>query len=133
MRILYGDSVDNIEIDRPTTIYEIRKLIQDLKNIPMAEIHIIKTELDEDIFYMNKDVVDNSRVLRVRRIKNRCPMCFQKSATIIGNCRYCLLNYCSVHRLPESHLCPHLADCKRQSFEKNSHTVLSGKCIAPKI
>ena len=114
----------------PKSIYEVRKIIQDRKNIPLADIHIVKAE---NIYYQNKDIVDNSIVLTIRQVKNRCPACFQKAAAIVGNCRYCQLNYCSAHRLPESHLCPHLDICKRQSFDKNSHTVLSGKCVALKI
>ena len=130
MRINFGDSQDNIELDKPIKIYQLRKLIQEKKNIPIQEIHIIKAD---QIYYQNHEIIDNSQSLTIRQIKNRCPVCQQKSATIVGNCRYCQLNYCSAHRLPESHLCPNMEDCKRQSFEKNSHTVLSGKCVALKI
>jgi len=130
MRIVLGDCQDNIELEKSVSIYDVKKLIVDRKNIPLDEIHILKYD---NIYYQNKDLVDNNSVLQVKKMKNRCPICIGKSATIIGYCKFCCLNYCASHRLPETHQCPNMADCKKQSFAENSQRVMSQKCVALKI
>lgn len=129
MRIIFGNSTDNIEI-ATITIYELKKLIQEKKNIPIDEIHIVKYD---NVYYQNKDLVENHITLTMKQVKNRCNLCFSKAAAIIGHCKFCRLNYCASHRLPETHTCPHMADCKKQSFMENSNRVLSQKCVAVKI
>lgn len=53
--------------------------------------------------------------------------CKLKSLQFIGECKYCKNQHCSIHRLPESHLCLHLKDIiskerdiLAKNLEKNS-------------
>ena len=59
--------------------------------------------------------------------------CTDRPARIVGDCRYCSRSYCSRHRLPEDHACAKLANCRQQSYEKNSDKLLNGKCVADKM
>lgn len=59
--------------------------------------------------------------------------CFDKVAKIIGSCKYCEANFCSLHRLPEQHACSHLEDVKKASFDKYSDKLLKEKCVAEKV
>ena len=51
--------------------------------------------------------------------------CNKKQALIIGFCKFCKKNFCTEHRLPESHHCEFLNDCKSCSFVKNKEKLLS--------
>ena len=130
MFIQLGNELENLDVSDRISIYELKRLIQDKKNIPIAEIHILKAE---GLYYQNMEVIDGNSRVTIKQIKNRCPVCQTKAAAIIGNCKFCCLNYCAGHRLPETHTCPNLKDCKKQSFEKNSQLVMSQKCVALKI
>jgi len=55
--------------------------------------------------------------------------CNRKKALIIGDCKYCELQFCSTHRLPESHDCVGLHKCKKLQFDKNKNKLLSEKLI----
>lgn len=59
--------------------------------------------------------------------------CLDRVAKIVGDCRYCTHAYCGKHRLPESHACEKLSNCRQESYEKNSDKLLNGKCVADKL
>jgi len=65
----------------------------------------------------------------------KCPIdeCFDKVAKIIGDCKFCELQFCSLHRLPEQHRCSHIVDVKKASFDRNSSKLLKEKCVADKV
>ena len=66
---------------------------------------------------------------------NKCHIdqCLDRVAKIVGECRYCSHAYCGKHRLPESHACEKLSNCRQESYEKNSNKLLNGKCVADKL
>lgn len=56
--------------------------------------------------------------------KNKKPKCNVKGCkgrivALVGNCKWCNLDYCQEHRIPECHNCSGLDDCKKNSFERN--------------
>lgn len=67
--------------------------------------------------------------------KNKCKLenCNNRVVKIVGDCRYCEGNFCSNHRLPESHYCPNLSTCKQLTFDKFSNKLMSEKCVANKL
>lgn len=133
MIIKHDNSVENIDWqDTTIKVYDLKKLIVEKKNIPIDEIHILKnTEGNE--CYDNNACLTNDCTVNLKIVKNRCPICLKKSATIVGDCKYCLCKYCPSHRLPEVHKCPGMSVCKKESFDKNHNTVMSQKCVAAKI
>ncbi len=63
----------------------------------------------------------------------KCELCTGK-AVLSGNCRFCEKQYCSLHRLPESHQCSKLSLCKEQAYERNKkdleeHSLKPSKLI----
>lgn len=97
MIIQLGNELENIDVGSQISVYELRRLIQEKKNIPMAEIHIVKLE---GIYYQNMELLDGAAKVVIKQIKNRCPVCQAKPAAIIGHCKYCAMHYCAGHRLP---------------------------------
>ena len=67
--------------------------------------------------------------------KKRCCFegCRNKTAPFIGHCNYCEQKYCAIHRLPESHACIHIKECRDISFKKNENKLLAEKCVAAKV
>lgn len=65
----------------------------------------------------------------------KCPIegCFDKVIKIVGDCKYCNSQFCSLHRLPEQHFCSQIGDLKKASFERNSDKLIKEKCVADKI
>lgn len=41
--------------------------------------------------------------------------CKLKTAMIVGFCKYCNIDYCLKHRLPEAHHCYSQADCNNKA------------------
>ena len=52
---------------------------------------------------------------------------------IIGNCKWCNLHFCNTHRLPESHCCIQLNDCKNSAFNINQNKLEKEKTICRKV
>lgn len=59
--------------------------------------------------------------------------CKKKAALIVGDCKYCKKSFCSGHRLPETHLCHGLDDCRKEHFDKNKLKLESEKCVSVKV
>lgn len=51
--------------------------------------------------------------------ENGSDYCKLKVLKLIGFCNYCKNNYCSKHRLPETHMCENL-----QTIKTNQRTLL---------
>lgn len=66
---------------------------------------------------------------------NKCFIdhCLDRVAKIVGDCRYCSHAYCGKHRLPESHACEKISNCRQESYDRNSDKLLNGKCVADKL
>jgi len=67
------------------------------------------------------------------RLKCAFGDCLKKPILIIGNCKFCSNKYCAQHRLPESHSCSNMTDCRQQSFDRNKAKLLKEKCVAAKV
>ena len=65
--------------------------------------------------------------------KTKCATCGKKAAAIIGDCRFCEQKFCLKHRLPESHACINLENCKNEAKERNTENVMNGKCVSAKV
>ena len=66
-------------------------------------------------------------------IPNRCATCFKRAAPLIGDCNFCMSKFCAMHRLPESHACACMNQCKKQQYETNRETLMRNKCVASQI
>jgi len=58
--------------------------------------------------------------------------CTSQAQRIVGDCGFCLGHFCSKHRLLESHSCPKLEDCKKESYEQNAIKLISERTVAIK-
>jgi predicted nucleic acid binding AN1-type Zn finger protein len=65
----------------------------------------------------------------------RCtyPECCSKAVIIVGHCKYCQLDYCNHHRLPEDHMCVELSKAKQMARDLNTNQLLKNKTIEKKI
>ncbi|KAF2427743.1 putative polyubiquitin [Tothia fuscella] len=64
--------------------------------------------------------------------KDTADKCKEKIPPIIGDCGFCGGHFCSKHRLLESHNCPNLEDCKKESHERNAERLNSERTVAIK-
>lgn len=83
----------------------------------------------------NNTEIISSTAAAPQKKSNKCfiDQCLDRVAKIVGDCRYCSHAYCGKHRLPESHACEKLSNCRQESYEKNSNKLLNGKCVADKL
>jgi predicted nucleic acid binding AN1-type Zn finger protein len=58
--------------------------------------------------------------------------CTAKAQPIVGDCGFCNGHFCSKHRLLESHSCPNLEDCKKESYEQNASKLISERTVTIK-
>ena len=103
--------------------YEFKKLLSVRKNIALSSVHV--TEMC--------DTSDGGLRVRAKIIADRCATCLQRSAKLIGDCKYCGLKYCSAHRLPEVHACPEIQKCRDVHHARNKETLLRSKCVSDKV
>jgi predicted nucleic acid binding AN1-type Zn finger protein len=59
--------------------------------------------------------------------------CKQKKSQSIGFCKWCQKTFCSSHRLPETHDCIGLKNCKTQAFNINKNKINNEKCVMHKV
>lgn len=80
------------------------------------------------------DNIENS-AQPIAKKSNKCfiDQCLDRVAKIVGDCRYCSHAYCGKHRLPESHACEKLSNCRQESYARNEDKLLNGKCVADKL
>ena len=131
MIINYNDSVEQLDCSSDIIqIYSLKLLLSKKKNISIDEIHVLKSNNE---CYDNNEYINGDLNIQLKIIKNRCSICLKKSATIVGDCKYCECKYCPNHRLPEVHKCPKMETCKKESFDKNYNTVISQKCVASMV
>jgi len=131
MFIKTNDMIEQLECSNDKIyIYNLKLLISKKKNISIDEIHVLKSNND---CYDNNELIHGNSTVELKIIKNRCSICLKKSATIVGDCKYCECKYCPHHRLPEVHKCPKMDTCKKESFDKNYNTVITQKCVASMV
>jgi len=74
-------------------------------------------------------------VLNKLKAANKCCFgdCVKRPAIGVGECRFCAAKFCAAHRLPETHFCSNLKDCKQQSFDRNKEKLMKEKCVGLKV
>ena len=77
--------------------------------------------------------VYNNCATEIDTMKSKCPVCKKQTAVIIGHCKYCSLQFCLLHRLPETHNCSGIEVCRKELRDRNTAQLLASKCIASKI
>jgi hypothetical protein len=126
------DSKVEYKIENIFNVYQLKeylseKLGKDLSNIFIYSTEESKTPLQNLINY------EDESYLYSKITKNRCATCQGVATFGIGDCVYCKCNYCNIHRLPETHKCPKLESCRKQSFDMNFKQVISQKCVISQI
>lgn len=58
--------------------------------------------------------------------------CRSVAQRIVGDCGFCHASFCSKHRQLESHACPGLEDCKKESHARNGDKLMSERTVAIK-
>ena len=69
----------------------------------------------------NIENTKNKQTKPKKNKKNRCNVkgCKGRIVLMVGHCKWCDLDFCQEHRIPECHNCHNLTKCKEESFKKN--------------
>jgi len=117
---------------------------------PSRKRSIISEKEDECIIFDGKKLPDTSTVEECNisqnstvnlhitpssQKKSKCSFgdCVRRPVLIVGNCKFCTKDFCAQHRLPETHACPNMKDCRQQSFDRNKAKLMKEKCVAAKV
>jgi len=140
VKVLGGKSIIIDILSDTTNIADIQKQLQEREGLEIGKYDLIfcGAKLDPTKSLGDYQIGPNATidiVLPSDVPKNRCTVsgCTDRVAKIVGGCRYCEHDYCSRHRLPESHSCNNIQGCRQRSYEKNSHKLLGEKCVADKV
>ena len=123
--------------EQPIRVYDIKAaLASNLKNTHISTLFLYTSpdsekHLDASIVW---DIHHHSIVYyNIIKHTNRCAVCYKRAAPIIGDCSFCQSKFCAMHRLPESHTCACMNQCKQQQYESNRDTLMRNKCVASQI
>ena len=126
------DNKVEYKIENVLNIYHLKRYLSEKLQKELSNIFIYSTE-DSKIPLQNLLNFEDEIALYAKISKNRCSTCMGVATFGIGDCVYCKCNYCNMHRLPESHKCPRLESCKKESFDANFKQVISQKCVISQI
>lgn len=135
---LFGGKVLVLEVDpAKTTVADLKQSIQDKEGIAIDrhQLMFLDKYIPDCGLLADLQIGHDSSLVSVLAVKNKCfvPTCTDRPSKIIGDCKYCKHNFCSKHRLPESHQCDNLVSCRQASYEKNSSKLMAEKCVADKV
>jgi hypothetical protein len=120
--------------NQPIRVYDIKvALASALQNTHISTLFLYtstSTEKHLDASYLWDT---QQPVVYYNSIQNRCATCFKRAAPLIGDCNFCMSKFCAMHRLPESHICACMSQCKQQQYETNRDTLMRNKCVASQI
>ena len=126
------DNKIEYKIEGVFNIYQLKqnlseKLGKEVSNVFIYSSEESKTPL-QNLYNFEDEITFYGKIA-----KNRCSTCVGIATFGIGDCVYCKCNYCNVHRLPETHKCPKLENCRKESFDANFKQVISQKCVMSQI
>ena len=92
-----------------------------------------ETSLKNNSFSTNLNIKEKSK--KKKKNKNKCDLddCLEKKSIIIGKCKWCNLHFCNIHRLPESHICIGINNCKKYAYSINETNLYNQKTITKKV
>lgn len=129
-----------------TSVSTLKSLLALRTNLPSSHLRLVfagkhLTALDstlEDLSIARDSTLHLALPLRGGMAKR--PTCDYKKDTpdkckeqvqrIVGDCGFCGGHFCSKHRLLESHNCPNLEDCKKESHERNANKLNEERTVA---
>jgi len=127
-----------VEIDLGESVGALKQKIAQQEGGQASVIKLLLGErsLEDEHVLSDYDIKENSVILvQKHKASNRCcfESCTKKPALGIGDCKFCHRKYCAAHRLPETHSCSNLQDCRQQSYDKNKEKLIKEKCVGVKV
>eukprot|EP01103_Thecamoeba_quadrilineata_P005166 TRINITY_DN149_c0_g1_i2.p1 TRINITY_DN149_c0_g1~~TRINITY_DN149_c0_g1_i2.p1 ORF type:complete len:143 (+),score=17.97 TRINITY_DN149_c0_g1_i2:82-510(+) len=128
-----------LEVESSTSITTLKQKLFEFEGL----------SIDQQIVYLDEKPLDDleatladyhladsvTLTLKSKKVVNKCSYtgCPKRPALIVGDCRYCAKRHCAQHRLPETHNCLNLQDCRQQSYDKNKEKLMREKCVGVKV
>eukprot|EP01103_Thecamoeba_quadrilineata_P008763 TRINITY_DN18493_c0_g1_i1.p1 TRINITY_DN18493_c0_g1~~TRINITY_DN18493_c0_g1_i1.p1 ORF type:complete len:142 (-),score=20.59 TRINITY_DN18493_c0_g1_i1:30-455(-) len=128
----------SFEADSSLTLASLKEKISEAERVSIDQISLTLNDKSFDEKELSSSLSSSENVNIVMKTKppqNKCVYsgCTKRPALIIGDCRFCGKKYCSQHRLPETHNCHNISDCRNQSYEKNKEKLMREKCVGIKV
>jgi predicted nucleic acid binding AN1-type Zn finger protein len=115
-------------------VYDIKlALTSNLQNIHISTLFLYSSPESEKHLDASTLWDTQQSIVYYNIVQNRCATCFKRAAPLIGDCNFCMSKFCAMHRLPESHTCACINQCKQQQYESNRDTLMRNKCVASQI